>query len=64
MARGSEWSNKVLALVKAGKIYASVALQFQDDMVQSFNALTTMIDDPSATGVQLTVPQKVVKAGS
>lgn len=31
-------------------------------MVQSFDALTTMIDDPSATGVQLTVPQKVVKA--
>jgi hypothetical protein len=31
-------------------------------MAQSFDALVNMIDDPTATGVQLTVPQKVVKA--
>ena len=57
-------NDEVLAAVKAGKIYASVALQFQADMAQSFDTLVTMIGDPTATGVQLTVPQKVVKAGS
>jgi ABC-type sugar transport system substrate-binding protein len=54
-------NDEVLAAVKSGKIYASVALQFQADMAQSFDALVTMIDDPSAEGVQLTVPQKVIK---
>ncbi len=57
-------NEEVLALVKEGKIYASVALQFAADMAQSFDALVTMIDDPTATGVQLTVPQEVVKADS
>jgi ABC-type sugar transport system substrate-binding protein len=57
-------NDEVLQAVKDGKIYASVALQFADDMVQSFDALITMIDDPSATGVQLTVPQKVIKQDS
>ena len=57
-------NDEVLQAVKDGKVYASVALQFADDMVQSFDALITMIDDPSATGVQLTVPQKVVKQDS
>ncbi len=55
-------NDEVLAAVKAGKIYASIALQFQADMAQSFDALVAMIDDPEATGVQLTVPQEVVKA--
>lgn len=53
-----------LAAVKSGDIYAVVALQFAADMAQSFDALTTMIEDPEATGVQLTVPQEVVKADS
>jgi ABC-type sugar transport system substrate-binding protein len=57
-------NDEVLAAVKDGKIYASVVLQFDADMAQSFDALVKMIDDPSATGVQLTVPQKVEKAGS
>src|SRR6478735_8113776 len=57
-------NDEVLAAVKDGKIYASVALQFQADMAQSFDALVAMIDDPTATGVQLTVPQEVVKADS
>ena len=55
-------NDEVLQAVKDGKIYASVALQFQDDMVQSFDTLAKMIDDPTMTGEQLTVPQKVVKA--
>jgi ribose transport system substrate-binding protein len=57
-------NDETLAAVKSGDIYAVVALQFGADMAQSFDALTTMIDDPEATGVQLIVPQEVVKADS
>ena len=39
-------NEEVLAAVKDGKIYASVALQFAADMAQSFDALVAMIDDP------------------
>jgi len=53
---------ETLAAVESGDLYAVVALQFAADMAQSFDALTAMIDDPEATGVQLTVPQEVVKA--
>lgn len=55
-------NEETLAAVESGDIYAVVALQFADDMAQSFDALTAMIDDPEAEGVQLTVPQEVVKA--
>lgn len=55
-------NEETLAAVESGDLYAVVALQFADDMAQSFDALTAMIDDPTATGVQLTVPQEVVKA--
>jgi len=57
-------NEEALAAVQSGDIYAVVALQFAADMAQSFDALTAMIDDPEATGVQLTVPQEVVKADS
>jgi ABC-type sugar transport system substrate-binding protein len=57
-------NDESVAAAKAGEIYAVVALQFAADMAQSFDALVKMIDDPEATGVQLTVPQEVVKAGS
>jgi len=55
-------NDEVLAAVKAGKIYASVALQFAADTAQSFKTLTEMMADPTKEGVQLTVPQKVIKA--
>ena len=55
-------NEEVLAAVKTGDIYASVALQFEADMAQSFDALVAMIDDPSIEGTQMTVPQKVIKA--
>ena len=55
-------NDEVLAAVEAGDIYAVVALQFQADMAQSFDTLIAMIEDPEAEGVQLTVPQEVVKA--
>jgi ribose transport system substrate-binding protein len=57
-------NDESLAAAKAGDIYAVVALQFGADMAQSFDALVNMIEDPDAEGVQLTVPQEVVKAGS
>jgi hypothetical protein len=55
-------NDEVLADVKAGKIYASVALQFQADMSQSFDTLVKMQADPKANGEVLIVPQKVVTA--
>jgi ribose transport system substrate-binding protein len=57
-------NEEVLGLAETGEIYAVVALQFQDDMVQSFDNLVAMIDDPEMEGQQLTVPQEVVKAES
>src|SRR6516162_5564139 len=54
---------EVLADVKTGKIYASVALQFAADMVQSFNTLEAMQADPKQVGKQLYVPQKIYTAG-
>lgn len=53
-------NDEVLADVKAGKIYASVALQFADDMKQSFDTLVKMYADPTANGEVLVVPQKTV----
>jgi ABC-type sugar transport system substrate-binding protein len=55
-------NEETLGLVESGEIYAIVALQFQDDMTQSFDTLATMVEDPTAVGQQLVVPQKVVKA--
>lgn len=55
-------NDEVLEDVSGGKIYASVALQFQADMTQSFDTLVTMQADPKANGQVLTVPQKVVTA--
>jgi ABC-type sugar transport system substrate-binding protein len=54
---------QVLAEVKAGTIYDSIALNFQGDMIQSFDALAAMQSNPKAVGAQLTVPQQVVTAG-
>ena len=41
-----------------------MALQFAGDMTQSFDTLTKMMANPTAPGSQITVPQKVIKAGS
>jgi ABC-type sugar transport system substrate-binding protein len=57
-------NEEVLKGVTDGKIYASVALQFEADMTQSFDTLVTMQGDPKANGDVLTVPQKVITAGS
>jgi ABC-type sugar transport system substrate-binding protein len=55
-------NDEVLKDVQGGKIYASVALQFQADMTQSFDTLVKMQADPKANGEVLIVPQKVVTA--
>jgi len=55
-------NDEVLAAVESGEIYASVHLLFEADLAQSVDTLIKMIEDPTATGVQLTVPQEVVKA--
>jgi ABC-type sugar transport system substrate-binding protein len=55
-------NDEVLADVKSGKIWASVALQFNDDMMQSFDTLVKMQSDPKANGEILIVPQKVFTA--
>ncbi|WP_062202076.1 sugar ABC transporter substrate-binding protein [Demequina salsinemoris] len=57
-------NDEVLGLVEDGTMYATVALQFQDDMVQSFNTLVEMQADPTAEGPVLTVPIKVTTSGS
>jgi len=55
-------NEEVLKAVETGTIYASVALQFEADAAQSFKTLTEMMADSTKEGVQLTVPQKVIKA--
>jgi len=55
-------NDEVLQAVKDGKVYASVALQFQADMAQSFDTLVKMQADPKGKGEVLVVPQKVVTA--
>jgi ABC-type sugar transport system substrate-binding protein len=54
---------QVLAQVKSGQVYASVHLNFQGDMIQSFDALAAMQSDPKAVGAQLHVPQQVITSG-
>ena len=53
---------EVLGDVKSGKIFASVALQFNADLAQSFDTLVKMQANPKANGLILTVPQKVITA--
>jgi ABC-type sugar transport system substrate-binding protein len=55
---------EVLKDVKAGSIFASVALQFDADLKQSFDTLVKMQGDPKAVGQELTVPQKIITASS
>ncbi|WP_228375078.1 sugar ABC transporter substrate-binding protein [Demequina iriomotensis] len=57
-------NDEVLGLVEAGTMYATVALQFEEDMIQSFDTLAEMQMDPTAVGPELTVPLKVTNAAS
>jgi ABC-type sugar transport system substrate-binding protein len=55
--------SEILADVKAGKIYASAHLNFQGDMVQSFDTLAAMQASPKQVGKQIHVPQQVITSG-
>ena len=55
-------NDEVLGLVKEGKIFAAVALQFDADMAQSFDTLVKLQANPKAYGQVLVVPHKVIKA--
>ena len=57
-------NDEVLADVKKGAIYSSVALQFAADMQQSFDTLVKMQGDPKATGQVLVTPQKIIGSDS
>ncbi len=47
---------EVLAAVESGAMYGAVALDFQGDLMQTFDAFKTMLADPTAPGRQQTVP--------
>lgn len=53
---------EVLKDVQSGQIFASVALQLQADLKQSFDTLVKMQADPKAKGLVLTVPVKTFTA--
>ena len=55
-------NEEALAAVKSGEIYASAALQFEADLMQTFDAFAAMLKDPDALGKQTSVPLKVIKA--
>ena len=57
-------NDEVLADVKKGTIYSSVALQFAADMMQSFDTLVKMQGDPKAEGQVLVTPQKIIGSDS
>ncbi|WP_062311524.1 sugar ABC transporter substrate-binding protein [Demequina rhizosphaerae] len=55
-------NDEVLALVEDGTMFATAALQFEQDMVQSFDTLAAMQLDPEMVGPELTVPLAVTTA--
>jgi ABC-type sugar transport system substrate-binding protein len=59
---GAGGSDEALAAVKAGKIYADVAIQFSADMAQSVDELVRFANTPKAEGQQLLTPFKTVKS--
>jgi ABC-type sugar transport system substrate-binding protein len=53
---------EVLAAVKDGKIFASAALQFEADLLQTFDELGRLLKTPTAYGKLMSVPVKVIKS--
>jgi ABC-type sugar transport system substrate-binding protein len=47
---------EVLAAVKAGEMYGASVLEFEKDMMQTFEAFVAMMQAPGAPGKQLEVP--------
>ena len=56
-------NEEVLAAVESGEMYGAAALDFQGDLMQTFEAVATMLGDPSAPGAQLEVPVIPHKTG-
>ena len=52
-------NDEVLGKVAEGKIYASVALNFKGDLMQTFDSIAIMLKDPAAPGMQTAVPLDV-----
>ena len=59
---GTAGNEETLKAVQSGKMWAVIALQFEADLKQSFDTLVTMQADPTANGLILTVPQKIITA--
>lgn len=55
-------NTEVLEAVKKGEMYGAAALQFEKDMMQTFDSIASMLKDPSALGKQIEVPLAVSKA--
>lgn len=55
-------NDEVLALVKQGKIFASAALDFQGDLMQTMGELSRLLKSPTSVGKLLSVPISIVKA--
>jgi ABC-type sugar transport system substrate-binding protein len=55
-------NDEVLAAVKSGKIFASAALQFEADLIQTFNELGRLLKNPTAFGKLMSVPVKVIQS--
>ncbi len=52
-------NDEVLKSVDAGALYGVAGLDFGGDMMQTFDAIATMLKDPKAAGRQLSVPMNV-----
>lgn len=57
---GAGGGDEAVAAVKAGKVYAEVAFDFQADIAQNLGELHALAADPTATGQQLTTPITVI----
>lgn len=58
-------SNPVIdAALKKGAIYANAEVQFEADLMQTFDEIDRLLANPSATGRLLSVPVKVVRGGN
>lgn len=49
-------NQEVLAAVQSGEMYGAAALEFEKDMLQTFEAVASMLQNPDAPGKQLEVP--------
>lgn len=58
---GSGGNDASLAAVRAGTVYAVVALQYKEDLQQNVDQMLAMVADPRALGLQLLTPIETVR---